>query len=415
VVKKSINITAPPGLGAGVLWDTHIFTLPERNTFFAGGQAASIFSLTDTTGSLSLNGPWNAVDAFPVQAPFNVRSVQAGQNTLPTLSAGVIAPPPTVLQNLSLDFNDYFAGNSRVIGMAFEVHNVTNKLNVQGTVTVYRLPQNLEIATNQIDLLSAPGFPTTTMCSRMPPANIQEALLLPDSKQWEAEKGSLHVSVGDLEHNPAITSQFGARTYISGDYVGGLLANPSVLLPSWTTFLNSENSGGLYFKPIPFATSGAFYTGLSQATVLTCTVHVIVETFPTYTSPLVTLARPAPNYDPNFFELYKAVAQELPPAVEVSENAEGGWWKTVLDVVDSVAPVIPFVGPAIKAGTSALKTITAAQTPMNKAANAVKTSTVDQQFGSKSQKMKAAATQTGSNKTKKNKGKKGNTDINQMD
>jgi hypothetical protein len=245
------------------------------------------------------------------------------------------------------------------------------------------MPQNLCSQYIPAATLSGATFSSDSITSRLPPPNAAAAMLLPNSKQWEAEFGAYCVCTADLEHNPAITSELGIRTFLTGDWDGGL-NGASSLKTGWVAIGNPSVgtlSGTYYFKPTPFSTSGQFFTGLSQSTVLTLTAHAIIETFPTQASPLVTLARPAPDYDPMFFTVHKAIIQDLPPAVMVGENADGRWWDVVLDVVDAVAPAIPVAGPILKLASSGARAVTSA-VRQSKAdvQNLKKRTTVDNQF-----------------------------------
>jgi hypothetical protein len=196
-------------------------------------------------------------------------------------------------------------------------------------------------------------------------------MLLSDSKQWEAGHGAYLVNNYDFEHNEAQPVFYGSRSFQIGDWPGGTDQLAPTPLNGVTVGISYAAAGiagvdpttiaGATFKPIKRDTAGVFFTGLSPQTTLTLTIHEIIETFPTQPSPLVTMARPTPDYDPNFFALYKEVSRNMPPGVMVSENADGGFWDTILDVVSEAAPIIgslipgggaigSIVGGAAKAG-----------------------------------------------------------------
>jgi len=364
VVKETIQVSAPTGTTAN--WDVHICTLPER-CFYTGGDAtAPLLAFVETGaqdqyGTLFPSGGYVAGN-IPDIAPLVVNAVPSGQPTFPVVSGGFAPTAPVNMTSINL--NNYVAGNSRVISSAFEVHNTTAELYKQGTVTVYRLPQPLENSTggaaNHLDISNSYSVgPVSQYISRLPPGTPSAALLLPDSKQWEAAYGAYCVDTYDHEHNAPDTGVYGARAFVLGDNappeagtgVTGFNALPALFggASARQYQLNYEalseiavvaQGVGLLWKPIHRNTSGAYFTGLSPQSTLTVTFHTIIETFPTQPNPLVTLARPTPDYDPMFFALYKEAARMLPPGVMVGENASGDFWDTCLGIIGDIAPVI---------------------------------------------------------------------------
>jgi len=365
VVKKTFNLSAPAGLSTGT-WDCHIVSLPERQDWnglnsgsTSGSCVVSQAGAVQPLGEIYYDGTWHTKTAtFPI-APMLAVAVNSGANTFPDIPKVI----PTNLTFTDVNFNDYYFGQSRIVGSAFEVHNTTAELYKQGTVTVYRLPQTL-IKTSSLILdydTSNSGLPigatnTTAPCvtSRLPPSNPASALLLPDSKQWEAAYGAYCVDTFDHDRNVPETTENVNRVFALGDWAGGVGESAPFQEPSYLPCIFSCVSpalagapetgttgyGAPCFKPIPRNSSGAYFSGLSPQTTLTLTVHYIVETFPSQPSPLVTLARPTPDYDPMFFKLYKEASRLLPPGVMVGENASGDFWDTCLGIIGDIAPVI---------------------------------------------------------------------------
>jgi len=88
----------------------------------------------------------------------------------------------------------------------------------------------------------------------------------------------------------------------------------------------------------PFDTTGAYFTGLSNATILTIKVKIYVERAPTFSEAnLAVLASPSAGYDVNALTLYARCVSELPVAVKVGDNASGDWWRSALSVLSKVA------------------------------------------------------------------------------
>jgi len=376
VVKKTFSLAAPAGLPSTSTWDCHIVSLPESQDWNYNNSGNGTNSVTAQVGALQPFGevfpstPWYDVySTFPI-APMLAISVNTGASTFPD----VISVYPTSRSIVDVNYNDYYFGQRRIISSAFEVHNTTADLYKQGTVTVYRLPQTLEYGSSMcLDWATANDtFPAggivplaPTITSRLPPSSPAAALLLPDSKQWEAAYGAYCVDTFDHDRNVPDVSTNVNRLFVLGDFPGGT-GEPSLFysdtaLPCVFGCVSPvlagvptsaiKTYGAPCFKPIHRNTSGAYFSGLSPQTTLTLTVHLIIETFPTQPSPLVTLARPTPDYDPMFFKLYKEAARLLPPGVMVAENASGDFWDTCLGIIGDIAPaignVIPIPGMSI--------------------------------------------------------------------
>jgi hypothetical protein len=344
-VKKSLQIQVPETFTANENFDVHIYNLPERQSFIAGQGATGVSCdvvTMDGSGTISGSGPLQ-------QLPFNVVYATSGSSTTP-------AGPGFNLANLAfdgIDYDDYFFGQSRIIGIGMEVHNTTADLYKSGTATLYRLPQS----TVDADFVHANGTSVQShvagKISRLPPGNTEQALLLRGSLQWEAKDGSYQVPVFEMDDNKPITSLIAERAFFFGDFSGSSSGGGDDWEnPTETGYLARqayEYSGvtqtyGIPIKPIPCDTCGVIFTGLNYNTTMTLVVKVYVETFPTYADPLVTLARAPPPYDPMFFKLYKDISLTLPAGCKVNDNAKGKFWAGILDVIGTVAPMIGSLG-----------------------------------------------------------------------
>jgi hypothetical protein len=172
-------------------------------------------------------------------------------------------------------------------------------------------------------------------------------MLLPGTRQWEAKHGAYVVETFDMEMNRPQTTSFQNTVMVRGDFTVSDYLAGSTLPAAITHGGAADGYTPLPFKFSPKDTSGIYFTGLPWETTLTLTVRKGIETFPTFTDPLVTLARGTPAYDPAFFELYKLIAQQLPPGVAVGENASGDFWDKILSIVQDVAPTVGSAfGPA---------------------------------------------------------------------
>jgi hypothetical protein len=346
-------------------FDVHIFSLPERNEM-------SVSGVEYATGSISQwgqfefdgSGPFNGVPIGPLVAV----AVPAGSATTPANSAW---PPNMSQSSLTVfNFDEYYSGQSRETYSGVEVHNVTNPLNVGGAVTVYRLP-NFTYPSQISVYDSSSGNPTDCrgcfgLVSRMPPGDVGSAMKLAASVTYEAKDGAYVVESFRLEENLPQTGASAIRAFVAGDVAGGNITGSE--LPCMIAWVPDSQSGGKLglapnCKAVSKDTSGIYFTGLPGASQLTVNVRKGIETFPSYTSEIVDLAQPTPDYDPVFFELYKRICQELPPGVAVGENASGDFWDSILGLVGDIAPTVgsmfgpagALLGNAIGGGAKAIK------------------------------------------------------------
>jgi hypothetical protein len=82
---------------------------------------------------------------------------------------------------------------------------------------------------------------------------------------------------------------------------------------------------------------GAYFTGLSPQTSLTVFWNITIQTFPNYTSPLASLARPSPYEDKVAQTAYSEILSRMPVGVKVKENGLGDWFTgSVASIIDTM-------------------------------------------------------------------------------
>lgn len=346
-VTQSQTFAVPSGIAGN--WDLHVVSMPDlQNTIMQAGVLSAGANITKAANQLP-----GGNQAFGL---VTVTAVPNSGITFPNGSAYLANSAGSVF-----DFSAYFAGQKRLIALAFEVHDTTAQLYKQGACTVYRLPQATSISAlsfTSSDIsagTSNVGVPSIGMLSRMPPSTLSEALLLPGARQWEASEGAYVVAVSDPQRNDLNGSEWFSRVYTKGDAGTGvqcLYAPPDGVsaVVGTTTPAGGSTAIGPYWtkpsKPVPFHTAGAYFTGLNVNATLTITVKAIFETAPTPdNAQLVVLAQPSPDYDPVAIELYKAAAARIPVGVPVGENASGDFWDKVLGTISEVAPILGSVIP----------------------------------------------------------------------
>lgn len=329
IIKQSKTIATPAGL-AGANWDCNIFM---------DSVATDLpLALTDYT--------FNGVVRRDTQA---VQTFHNGGAVIRSGASGAALPMDKTVDNLSLDPNYYASTETRVIAMAFEVHNTTAEIYRQGQVCYYRCPaENTKnfITTCTEDSGTTACIPASYMTSYMetPPQTLTEAVLLPGAQQTEAEKGAYVVSVMSENENKATAALPMAFMRVEED---GKVYYPSITSVGAGKLINMV---GYSQQEIPYCISGAYFAGLSPQTTLTVNTVFIVERFVNATGDnnLITLANPSAPYDPAALEMYSEVAKGLACGVPVRENGLGDWISGIASTIAKYAgPVLTGVGNAI--------------------------------------------------------------------
>lgn len=320
------ELSAPAGVPGN--WDAHIFSMP----------IASSSATTAVTGSAAWSNYTAAgVPVAGTLGPLNIYSGAAGNNLQPLPLAAATNAYASLPAALSYDIS---GGITRVLGVGFEVTNTTATINKQGSVTVYRMPQNT--AEGLATVNNGAGIIATAQIRRMrlPPTTIAQANLLKGTRTWDAAAGVYAVPVQHNMSNPLmmINSQMGL---VQQNANPGVATN--AYITPWATVgaAAAPNVSGVEIAAqqfIPFDTTGAYFTGLSNATILTIRLKIYVERAPTFDeAALAVLASPSAGYDSTALSLYARCISELPVAVKVGDNATGDWWRSALSVLSKVA------------------------------------------------------------------------------
>lgn len=337
--KKSMQISAPPGLPASTNWDVVIQSQPIINTCITRVNNNRVNNLVGPTTS--------AVVA--TQGPVMIRSVKTGNST-----SWIWGDNPVTAGNQTQTMSlptDVCAGRGRLIALGFEVNNTTAPLHKQGNVTVYRQPQSTERDTTWMyckDLTTANStiIPLTAHTITPMPEDLASTMLLAGSRQWPAAEGCYCVVPFMGTDNPALPADY---------------RQPILLLPGLgQDKTNAENSEAVMFaepyanfgtypyfqanKWAPIHSTGAYFTGLSPETTLNLQVNFYYETFPTPDdTQIITLATPSAEYDPVALALYQHAVSHLPVGVPADWNVFGEWFADIISKVSKIAA--PLAGP----------------------------------------------------------------------
>jgi len=346
----------PVGFPDLITGNSVVQVIKKSKTFTVGASPQDMHIFMDSMDTIDLlndNPFYNTVNPNANGGALNVTAVSgltpAVRRGGLIVRQGAVGAPLTGKPadgGIALDQKFLEGGSTRVIAKGFEIHNTTNKLNVGGSVTVYRDSATIPYAASEAITNFASGSDTisATYQARLLTRAVEtlaEATLIPGSQAWEAKDGAYCVcTMAAQTNNP------------SDEHYGEIMDYDSAS-PAATIRTNSL-SGAVGKAPVltgvphlfsPFFVSGAFFTGLPAGTELTVNVIWILERFVDASNvDLVVLAQPSPGYDPSAMELYSKASQHLPHGVKVNENADGDWIKNIADVLATFGvPGMPLV------------------------------------------------------------------------
>jgi len=336
LVKLTTTISCPSTITTGN-WDARVHMYPWLvNVAFTrvingGTSNAPVFAFTGGQNLFTAGGL--CVDCVASGNPIGPGSAVG------PASSSITLPP------------QYYNGQCRVIGQAFEVHNTTSQLYKQGAVCVYKQPAPDMFQSTTYPIVGGSissngvGYPSGLLLPTAPYAQT-DALLLSGSKQWEAKDGcyvvgSFHSEVIPLQDTiVTVPIVYQANTPEgSGNYympTAGQITNGTSQILFWNDIFWSQQDA-----------HGAYFTGLSAQTTLTINWNILIERFPSAAdADLVVLAKPSPRYDPIALELYSHCMQSMPVGVPVNENGLGDWFMKVIGRARDI------VMPALRIGSA---------------------------------------------------------------
>lgn len=321
-------ITAPAG--ATNSWGLAIGFLPVNNTCSSsyliysggGGGAASalpVYGNLASPPSTNFVGPISAI-------AFNDSFLALGGS--PTRYIGY--QPNNIAGNIQYQFGNNTLSPGRVIGMAFEVTDITPTLYQQGSVTVWRQPYHHDPGFNFVAQNNTNVYSISSPADYSPVYNLPTAMAIPGSRTWDAKKGVYCVGhLADYSKCVSAGNTNGSIFTLQGtDYLAGGSGNNTGDI----TVLNTTGGHN------GFALGGASFTGLNSSFgALRVTYRIIYEYFPrpTQSDPFISLSSPSAPFDACAFQHYAKAMAALPPGVPVSMNAAGDWFRMVLQAVNS--------------------------------------------------------------------------------
>lgn len=249
----------------------------------------------------------------------------------------------TSFDDLSLP-PEYCTGAWRLVATGLEVTNTTAQLYKGGSVTVYRSPSAQ--THTMTGAVAGNGYAIRSV-GLLPPSNMADASLYPNSKTWGAEDGCYLIGTINDPDNPYFTPVPGVAGVMTPTNFtdlsigsGWLGYFPDAGDPPGTIEWSTACAG-----PLPYDTTGAVLNGLNNQSTIQVTARYFIERHPTVADPnLLVLAQTPAPYDPVALEIYSRAMNELPVGCKVGDNPMGEWFN---DVISAVADWAPKIGKAL--------------------------------------------------------------------
>lgn len=337
-VQETQTISPPSG---STTWSAHIsfsrLVFPQQMSYLNVGSGVPSRAYGTQAQIYTTSGNGYACNVGPITYALSANN--SNENWVNATSSNTMG-----------NFGSTTRSPARIIGMAFEVADVTPKLYQQGSVTVYTAPasvvrcfpfqvnDNTNSSNVVADLYSGGAF------------NQQVAQQLRGSRTWAAAEGAYCVArVADFDMEP---SQLGSGSLCMSFQNSSGQSQPFGTAYNPVAMIQSNWAGGAN----GFSPGGAIFTGLNGANgSLQITTRIIYEYFPYPNTgdPYLPLSSPSAPYDACAFQAYSRAIALLPPGVPVRMNPGGEWFKMALNAVDR-SGLISLISPMAGRLTSAL-------------------------------------------------------------
>lgn len=360
-VRAKIDVTAPPGLLANESYDCHIFFSPRDTTVpksgFLRADGNVITGNETSTAPTNILGPWGNVTVACVKT--GLPTLPSGSGGIPNYAFGTVtrvdAMSPADMTTVGAQrTTNYVNGKHRIIGGGVEVINTTEPLYRSGAVIGYRVPSELvqTVATlyseNLVDYASVQQ---DCLMYQLNPGTSSEALNLPSSRMWAAEKGAYYPFRFEGETQPfreprqvRFLGNSGVAEAINGNTPFGTLALTEDIFytqgPQPPPTGNNGRNMGFPYKTTPtgMALGGIYFVGLSAQTKLVVNARWCIERCPDNSeTDLKVLTHVSPPFDERAWAIYTEAISRMPPFVPLDENPLGEWFS---DVVSAALPAL---------------------------------------------------------------------------
>lgn len=343
-VKQTVNVSATAG--TVLPWDLHIANFPTTDAF-------GMFVCANRANNVA-----TAVFGTPATTPLGgIVGIQTAAGV--PVSWQVPTGDPSVRLNVQVP-TAYTQGSSRIISQAFEVRDTTAAIYRQGSCTAWRQAQSRDTSGYHIlDATVASGVSHadfTGTALRLPPSSSAEAMLYPGSFTHKAEQGLYSISTFNNEENAPLSASYNQPVYHHADKddrSGASTTNGDLFyVPNFVGSMGHVYNVGAvpvterqYFSPpckiLPINTNGCILAGLNPNSTFEITSISVIETFPSISEDILTLATPSSQFDGLALKIYSHAMMVMPVAVPVGENATGDWFFEVIQKLGKfLAPVL---------------------------------------------------------------------------
>lgn len=316
-VKQQVVITAPAS-AAGGNWDCHV----SANSYWNADGTPIEYTervYSDATGIWA--GVTSGTYSGPGSGLVEINSVPAGQDTFYTAAGTTstfngLSPPTTAGR-----------GALRLIGGGFEVTNETAELYINGGVTVYTIGAN-PMTRKTYGVNAGVYYSDTPACTSNHIGSVAAAYSIPGSVTWEAKLGAYVPFV--LDNGPRPFENPNPISVIQMTDFDGMDASNRVRTQRDSYLFNATPSKAVYLSKV--AHSGAYFTGLSNNSVLRVTAVFYLEVCPTTvggSSALIPFLTPAAARSDAALVLYQEVMSAMPPGTQKGNNDAGDWFREI--------------------------------------------------------------------------------------
>jgi len=308
--------------------------------FIYGGQKWQVGNSNDTwTGAANFGGLMllrNTVTDTFTPSDFLAANVTQNNVLLPFSDS----TNPAAITNIFPRRGAY-----RCIGAAFEVRNVTNALRLQGNTTMYRMYD--KHSQDVIEYVTDTGVGSEINKGvRYPlfPTSVGVVKQYCETKDLHAREGAYEVArFFDADNSPSYDD---LQIVLMHNFSGS--SDTYCWCSQQTVDSFSIPTISARSHPANFHSFGCFIVGCDPQTELIVTARWIIEYFPEPNdSDLLNLATPSADYDPLALQVVSHTMTQMPVGVPVRANAAGDWFKNLLSVAETAAPLMQAV-PALR-------------------------------------------------------------------
>lgn len=337
---RQLVLKCPFDLGANQTWNVNFFTSP----YLQG--AGQVYDYSNDVGSLA---------PFPVTKNIELSPVMYVATLIENGKVADVKFGTLALNDPTLSDNTVY---TRVVGLGFEVHDVTAELYKQGACTVWKTTNPNTYDPVPYGAYDAQGFHKQFLLHSMNcgeiPATAADVVSIQNSHTWESKEGAYVVA--DIRgYDIQSVSDSSGLIYVGDNQQSDLPRNTCFVIGATNYFL--ETSSIVSFTPSRAASinpSGALFSGLGPNSTLRLDLRCGVEMAPGLGSSSNSLATGCPEADPAAIALVLRSRSLLPAGVRVAENSFGDWFRRIArlaaDIVPTILGFIPqtrMIAPAI--------------------------------------------------------------------